>query len=101
MPVNPGIDFQLAKEKYRNAQTTSEKLRALEEMYSTCPSHKGAENLIMEIKSKISKLKEKQEKESAKKAGYSISIKKEGAATVALLGVTNSGRSTILNSLTN
>lgn len=101
MPVNPGIDFQLAQEEYHKAQTTSEKIRALENMYAKCPKHKGAENLLQEIKSKISKLKEKQEKESAKKGGYSISIKKEGAASVCLLGITNSGKSTILNSLTN
>lgn len=101
MPVNPGIDFQLAQEEYHNAKTTSEKIRALENMYAKCPKHKGAENLLQEIKSKISKLKEKQEKESAKKRGYSITIKKDGAASVSLLGITNSGRSTILKSLTN
>ena len=101
MPVNPGIAYQKAEGEYHNAKSTSEKIRALENMYSTAPHHKGSENLLKEIKSKISKLKEKLEKESSKKSSYSITVKKEGAATVSLLGITNSGRSTILKSLTN
>lgn len=101
MPVNPGIDYQLAQDEYRRASSVSEKIRALEKMYTTCPKHKGAETLLMDIKSKLSKLKGKLEKESSRKGGHAITIKKEGAASVSIIGLTNSGKSTILNFLTN
>jgi len=100
MPVNPGHEYRKAEEEYYKANTTSEKIRALENMYAKCPKHKGAENLLKEIKSKIAKLKEKLQAESRKKGAPSLSVKKEGAATVSLIGIANSGKSTILEDLT-
>ena len=80
MPINASIEFDQAKEKYDNAETSSEKLAALQEMRSTAPSHKGAEHLRAEISGKISKLKkemEKQKIQAKKSSGHSINIKKE------------------------
>ena len=101
MPVNPGIAFKLAEDEYRKANTNYEKIKALEKMYATCPKHKGAHSLLQEIKTKLSKLREKIAKERSKKSGYSFHIKKEGAAQVFLIGPTNTGKSTILKQLTN
>ena len=101
MPVNPGIDYKLAEEEYRKATTNFEKIKALEHMYATCPKHKGAHSLLQEIKTKLSKLREKVSKEKEKKSGYSFHIKKEGAAQVFIVGPTNTGKSTILKQLTN
>ncbi len=102
MPVNAGVQYQLAEEEYRSANTIEEKLKALEKMYATCPKHKSSERLEQEIKGKISKFKKLLEKEkSKKKSTQKISIKKEGAATIVLVGTVNSGKSTLLNKLTN
>ena len=101
MPTNAGVGYSLALEEYNKAKTPSEKLKALEKVYSEAPKHKSSEKLLSEIKQKISKLKLKIEKERVKKSsGFSISIKKDGAAQIALVGVPNSGKSFILNKLT-
>ncbi len=102
MPVNPGIDYQLAEEEYKRASGNFQKIKALEKMYATCPKHKGSEKLLQQIETKISKLRSQVEKErQTKKGGYSITVKKEGAAQIILMGVTNTGKSTILKELTN
>ena len=101
MPINAGYEYGEAQKKVNEAKTPEEKIRALEYLLSVSPAHKGSERLRQEIKTKISKLKEKVEKERSKKGGgFSLSIKKEGAAQVALVGVPNSGKSFILNKLT-
>jgi hypothetical protein len=71
-------------------------------MIKTLPKHKGSEHQLSELKHRLAKLKK--EAEVAKKSGRSkpkFSIRKEGAATVCLIGVTNCGKSSLLNSLTN
>ena len=101
MPINANYEYGEAQKKVLEAKNTEEKIRALENLLSVSPSHKGAEKLRLEIKTKISKLKEKVEKERSKKAGgFSLSVKKEGAAQIVLIGLPNSGKSFILNKLT-
>jgi len=101
MPINAGYEYGEAQKKLAEAKTNQEKIKALEGLLSVSPDHKGAEKLRQELKTKISKLKEKIEKENSKKAGgFSVSVKKEGAAQVALIGLPNSGKSTILHTLT-
>ena len=102
MPINATYEYELAQKKFDEAQTVSEKLKALQEMLSTSPSHKGTEKLRKEIKTKISKYKSVIEKEKKTKKGSSFfSIKKEGAARTCIIGLTNSGKSTLLSKLTN
>jgi len=102
MPVNPGIEYQLAQQKSLEAKTPQEKLRALEEMLQKVPKHKSSENLVREIRQRIAKLKQQLEKEkTAKGKRFQISIKKEGAAQIVIVGVTNVGKSLLLNRLTN
>lgn len=101
MPINPTLEYQKAERKYHEARTIAEKIKALEEMLRTCPKHKGSEGLQQEIKTKLSKLKSLQEKQKTAGARYQISVKKEGAAQVVILGVPNSGKSTLLAKLTN
>src|SRR3989344_2630921 len=101
MPINADYKYVEAQKKLEEAKTTEEKIRALEAVLSASPDHKGAQKLRQEIKTKIAKLKVRSEKERDRKSGYSISIKKEGAAQVVLLGLTNSGKSTILSKITN
>jgi small GTP-binding protein len=100
MPINAGFEYARAEEKYFQAQTDSERLVALEEMLRTAPSHKGSERFRGDIRLKIKKLKESMIK--SKKVGKSgkKGIKKEDMQAV-LIGLTNSGKSSILKALTN
>lgn len=101
MPTNVDTAYMVAELEYQRVRSPQEKLKALEKMLSTAPTHKGAEKLRAEIKTKISKLKDKLQKEAArKKSGFSVAVKKEGAAQVVLVGTPNSGKSTLLNELT-
>jgi len=102
MPTNATFEFANAQKKYTQAKTVEEKILALEEMLSTAPSHKGAETLRLDIKQKLAKLRRLLEKQKAKKkGGKHEGIKKEGAARVAIIGVTMSGKSLLLSKLTN
>ena len=101
MPINAGPEYQKAERKYHEARTISEKIRTLEEMLRTCPKHKGSEGLQQEIKNKLAKLRELQEKQKTSGSRHTISVKKEGSAQVVILGIPNSGKSTLLSKLTN
>ena len=95
------MEYLLAEDEYRKAKTITEKIKALEKMYSTIPKHKGTEKMRLSIKQRLSKYKEKLEKSKVKRGrGPTFSVKKEGAAQVALVGLPNSGKSSILNVLT-
>ncbi|MCK4247821.1 MAG: 50S ribosome-binding GTPase, partial [Methanomicrobia archaeon] len=101
MPANVTMEYLLAEDEYRKAKTITEKIKALEKMYSTIPKHKGTEKMRLSIKQRLSKYKEKLEKSKVKRGrGPTFSVKKEGAAQVALVGLPNSGKSSILNVLT-
>ncbi len=103
MPINAGHEYGKAEGEFNQAATISEKLAALKKMYATMPKHKGSEGLQKEIKNKISKYKDlaTKEKKAKKGSGKSLSIKKEGAATICIVGTVNSGKSTLLKKLTN
>lgn len=101
MPVNPGIEYQLAEEDYHKARTVQEKIKALEKMFSTVPKHKSSEKLQQQIKQKTAKFRKLLILESKKKGSSVQLFKKEGSATIAIVGTTNSGKSTLLNKLTN
>jgi len=103
MPTNVTVEYALAQKKYEEAKTLEEKLQALLEMQRTAPDHKGAENLRAEISRKIHKIREKLEKQEEQRKKISsrvVGIKKEGIAQVALVGMPNSGKSTLLKALT-
>lgn len=100
MPINAGYEYVNAEKKYNQASTLDEKILALEEMIKTAPKHKGSENLLAELKTRLKKFLEKKEKN--KKIGKTTqkSIKKEGFQIV-LLGLPSSGKSSLLSNLTN
>jgi len=101
LPANLPPEYFRAEEKYLTARSTEEKMKALEEMLRIVPKHKGTENLRALLKRRMAKLKEEMEKKAGKKGGERFYVKKEGAAQVALLGMPNCGKSTLLSSLTN
>ena len=100
MPINAGFEYGRAEEKYFQAQTDSERLVALEEMLRTAPAHKGSERFRGDIRLKIKKLKESMIR--IKKSGKSNKkgIRKADMQVV-LVGLTNSGKSSVLKSITN
>jgi small GTP-binding protein len=102
MPTNVTPEYLAAEEEYREAKSAKEKLRALEKMLTLIPKHKGTEKVQMQLKRKISKIKEEMETKARKSGhGPTFNVKKEGAAQIALVGLPNSGKSSILKQLTN
>ncbi len=104
MSTNAAIGFQKAELEYYKAKTNAEKLAALQVMLREAPKHKSSGKLNQNIKERIAKLKEDIKKDKIRKksgGGSSLSIKREGAAQVCIVGTTNSGKSTLLKQLTN
>jgi small GTP-binding protein len=100
MPANLTPQYYDAEKRFRAARGPFEKIAALEEMLSVMPKHKGTDHLRAELRTRIAKLSQL----AAKKSGgqrSSMTIEKEGAAQVAIVGLPNSGKSQLLTSLTN
>jgi len=98
MPINATPEYAVAHRKYLEAKTKDEKIATLEEMIKHAPKHKGGDNLLSQLKQRLAKFKSQKET----KAGRgSFSMPKEGDAQVALVGYTQSGKSTLLSKLTN
>jgi ribosome-interacting GTPase 1 len=100
MPANATPEYAQAQRKYLEARTREEKLVALEEMLRTAPKHKGAANLLKELKRRLAKLKA-QEEGGKKGARRITSLPKEGDVQICMIGLTQSGKSTMLSKLTN
>jgi len=99
MPINAGYEYFNAEKAYIDAKTPEEKITALEELIRKAPKHKGSENLLSELKTRLKKLKEKSER-VRKMGGGKKGVKKEGFQVV-LVGLANSGKSSLLAVLTN
>lgn len=101
MPTNLPPEYFRAEQAFREAESTSAKVTALEEMMSTIPKHKGTDKLRAELRRKISKLKEEQQKKKgAGKHESEYHIEKEGAGRAVLIGFENVGKSSIVAALT-
>jgi small GTP-binding protein len=101
MPTNLPPEYFAADKRFREAESTSAKIIALEEMMGTIPKHKGTDKLRAELRRKISKLKsEKQKKKGASKHESEYHIEKEGAGRIVIVGLPNVGKSSMVASLT-
>lgn len=100
MPINAHPEFTAAEGEYLKAKSMEEKIEKLRKMISYAPAHKGGENLRAQLKTRLKKLLE--QKDKSKKSGKSskVGIKKEDMQAV-IIGKTNSGKSSLLNSMTN
>jgi len=101
MSTNASLEFGIAEKKFSEAQTDEEKFSALEEMISTMPAHKGAEGLRANLRQRYKKLKEKIETAKKKSKGKGKPGLKKAELQAVLIGLTQSGKSSILASLTN
>jgi ribosome-interacting GTPase 1 len=101
MPANLPPHYFAAEKEYKSAKTIPEKIAALEEMLSIMPHHKGTDKLRAGLTRKISQLREQAESHARTKRGSVFKIEKQGAAQVILVGMTNTGKSSLLAALTN
>lgn len=107
MPTNVTPEFDKQRQIYEDTEDLVQRIAELEKLLSLAPRHKGAERMIGDYRKKLAQLKAKLEKtreqERARKSGGAEEgvIRKEGAGQVCLIGVTNSGKSTLINSVTN
>ena len=103
MPANLTAE---AKAKLQLAQTSKnpkEKLQAYVEFLAATPQHKGNERLRAQVKTKMAELKQEiitqRGRHGSGKSPWSV--QREGAAQVMVVGLTKSGKSSLLRSLTN
>jgi len=104
MPTNLPPD---AIKKWAEVEATHnprEKLERMQEFLSLVPKHKGTAKLCVQIKKQMATMRKEMEEKKQKRAGKGgpkFFIEKEGAAQIALLGLTNVGKSSLLSALTN
>lgn len=101
MPTNLPVEWAIVEKEYKEAKTLDKKIEALKRLISVTPKHKGCENLLADLKKRLSKLEEQLEKKSKRSGARKDIIKKTGDILVSILGFTQSGKSSLLNSLTN
>ncbi len=100
MPANLPPEYYEAEKKFKEAPPGPAKVAALEELIATVPKHKGTDKLRADLRRRLSKLREEATKKKGGR-GDLFTVTKEGAAQVALVGFTNSGKSSVLAALTN
>jgi len=100
MPANLTPEFLNARARFRAAQTTQDRLVALEDMLSSIPKHKGTDKMQADIKRRIAKLRSEKKKPGQDTHRSPDNLQREGAGQVVLLGPPNTGKSSLLAALT-
>jgi small GTP-binding protein len=104
MPTNLPAEAKRKWAEVSAAKNPREKLQLMQEFLSLVPKHKGTAKLCAQVKKQMATLrKEIEEKKRRKtgKGGPKFFIEKEGAAQIALIGLTNVGKSSLLANITN
>lgn len=102
MPANLTAEAKAKWNKAQQARTPKEKIQALQEFLSAIPKHKGNERLRAQVKRKIAllKLEIQTKRRRGPGRGTERTIQRAGAAQIAIVGLTNVGRSSLLAALT-
>jgi ribosome-interacting GTPase 1 len=103
MPTNVPPEYHAIEKRHKAATTIEGKISTLEEMIAICPKHKGTDKLRAGMRKKLSRLKDAGQaaKKSQNKQKSLFNINKEGAGQVILIGASNTGKSSILDSFSN
>lgn len=107
MPANLPPEYIKAELRFRAAKSPEDKLAILKELMSLVPKHKGTEKLRVELKRKWTKLQaeaqQQQQQQQKKKGARGLAydhIDREGAGQIALVGLPNCGKSSLLAAVT-
>ena len=101
MPANLTPEYFKAEKWFREATTSDEKILALEQMLAVMPKHKGTDHLKADLRRKLSKLKDATTQKKTSSHADIFYVPASGAGQVVLLGTPNSGKSAIVEALTN
>jgi ribosome-interacting GTPase 1 len=104
MPTNLPPEAKDKWAEVENTRNPKEKIQRMQEFLSLVPQHKGTMKLRGQVKKKMAVLRKELEERKTKRAGRTGPkhfIEKEGAAQIALLSVTNTGKSCLLRAATN
>ncbi|MEM3731579.1 MAG: GTPase [Candidatus Bathyarchaeia archaeon] len=104
MPTNLPAEAKRKWAEVSAARNPREKLQLMEEFLGLVPKHKGTAKLCAQVKKQMAILRKEIEEKKRRKAGRGgpkFFIEKEGAAQIALIGLTNVGRSSLLAAVTN
>jgi ribosome-interacting GTPase 1 len=102
MPANLTPQYLAAEQRFKDAETSQQKIEALEEMMAVIPKHKGTEKLQADLRRRLAKLRsEAEKKHGISKASAMYSVPREGAGQVVLIGGANAGKSLLLARMTN
>jgi hypothetical protein len=85
-------------------QTIDEQIEEIQEILRKTPHHKATNGFIGAMRAKIARLRDREiEIESGSKGGGGggFTVRKQGGATVVLVGPPSAGKSTLINRLTN
>ena len=102
MPANLTPDYLAAEQSYKRADTSQEKIAALERMFAALPKHKGTEKMQADIKHRLSEARRESQKirNAGAHSAPAYLVKREGAGQLVLLGAPNSGKSQLVCALT-
>ena len=100
MPANLPPQYITAEQKLKTARDPEEKIAIIEEMWALLPKHKGTDKIQADLKRRISQLKKQAEESKKGKKGFSISVVREGAGQIVVVGHPNSGKSSLVAALT-
>jgi len=100
VPANLPPDYYAAESAFRAATTPQAKLQALEHMLAVMPHHKGTDHLRAELRARIAKVGQELSRQHAGSHADVYAVHREGAGQVALVGLPNSGKSSLLQALT-
>ena len=107
MPTNVTPEFDKQRIIYEETEDIAQRIVELEKLLSLAPRHKGGERMVGDYRKKLAQLKalleKRREQDKARKSGGTEEgvVRKEGAGQVCLIGVTNCGKSSIINAVTN